>query len=153
MSITAEKVGRDLHITMEGVDGVFVIRPLPGLAGLQITDVYLQAAGGASAAEMEAAFILAVDGGRENAITGRWEPVPAEERTNYNRIARELSQAEAEEILMPAFLWQTTLGIDGVKAYIEGGGGLAGTVKATGALSQRLGLLARRTSPAASVSA
>jgi hypothetical protein len=150
MTVTAEKVGRDLHLKMEGVDDVFVIRPLPGLAGVQITDAYLRAAGGMSAADMEAAFIMAVDGARENAITGRWEPPPAEERTNYNRVARELSQSEAEEILMPAYLWQTTLGIDGVNAYLEGGGGLQGTLKATGALSRRLGLLARPTSPAAS---
>lgn len=146
MTVTAEKVGRNLHITMEGVDP-FVVRPLPGLAGVQITDAYIHAAGGMSAAEMEAAFIMAVDGARENAITGRWEPVPQDERTNYTRIGKELSQAEAEEILMPAFLWQTTLGLEGVKAYLEAGGGLAGTLKATGALSRRLGLFARRTSP------
>lgn len=149
MTVTAEKVGRNLHLTMEGVDP-FVVRPLPGLAGVQITDAYIHAAGGMSAAEMEAAFIMAVDGARENAITGRWEPVPTDERTNYTRIGKELSQAEAEEILMPAFLWQTTLGLEGVKAYLEAGGGLAGTLKATGALSRRLGLLARQTSPRAS---
>jgi len=152
MTVTAEKVGRNLVLTMEGVEP-FTVRPLPGLAGIQITDAYIHAAGGMSAADMEAAFVMAVDGARENTITGRWEPVPAEERANYNRIARELSQAEAEEILMPAFLWQTTLGMDGVKAYLEGGGGLAGTLKATGALSRRLGLLARTTSPEASATA
>lgn len=146
--ITAEKVGRDLHIRLEGVDAPFVVRPLPGLAGVQITETYLGTAGGnPTVLDMDAAFRIAVDGGRQNAITGRWEPVPIEQQTNYNRIGLELSQDEAESILMPAFLWQTTLGLDGVKAYIEGGEGLAGTLKATGALFQRLGRLLPRTSP------
>lgn len=149
MTVTAEKQGRNLVLTLEGVDP-FMVRPLPGLAGVQITDAYIHAAGGMSAAEMDDAFRMAVDGARENAITGRWEPLPIEEQANYARIGRELSQAEAEEILMPAFLWQTTLGMDGVNAYLEAGGGLPGTLKATGALSRRLGLLARRTSPKAS---
>lgn len=146
--ITAEKVGRDLHITLDGVDGPFVVHPLPGLAGIQITETYLGVAGGAPAIrDMQSAMVMAVDGARQNSLTGRWEPVPAEEQTNYTRIGLELSQDEAESILMPAFLWQTTLGLDGVKAYIEGGGGLPGTLKATGALSRRLGLLLRPTSP------
>lgn len=149
MSITAEKVGRNLHLTMEGVDGAFVIHPLPGNAGLQITQTYLTAnVGQASTKEWTDALIMAVDGARHNAITGRWEPVPEAEQTNFHRIGMELSQDESEGIIMPAFFWQTVLGLDGVKAYIEAGEGLAGTLKAAGALSQRLGLLARRTSPA-----
>lgn len=151
--ITAKKVGRNLEITLEGV-APFVVRPLPGLAGVQVTDTYLGTAGGAPGIEeMEAAFVMAVDGARQNALTGVWEPVPVEDRTNYTRIGLELSQAEAELILMPAFLWQTTLGMDGVNAYIEAGGGLPGTLKATGALSRRLGLLARPTSPKGSATA
>lgn len=149
MTVTAEKVGRNLHITMEGVDP-FVVRPLPGLAGLQITDAFINTAGGMSAEEMDAAFRMAFDGARQNALTGRWEPLPEAEQTNYTRMGLELSQVEAEEVLMPAFLWQTTLGIDGVRAYLDAGGGMAGTLKAMGALSRRLGLLARRTSPKAS---
>ena len=31
---------------------------------------------------------------------------------------------------MPAFFWQTILGMDGVKAYLEGGEGLSGTLRA-----------------------
>lgn len=77
----------------------------------------------------------------------RWVPVPEEQQTNFNRVGEELSQDEAEAILMPAFFWQTILGMDGVKAYLEGGEGLSGTLKATGALSRRLGLLVRPTSP------
>lgn len=149
MSITAEKVGRDLHITMDGVDGAFVIRPLPGRAGLAITETYLMSSAGQGNGKAFAdALIMAVDGARQNAVTGIWEPVPEAEQTNFARIGAELSQAESEGILMPAFFWQTILGVEGVKAYIDGGEGLTGTLKAAGALTARLGLLARRTSPA-----
>lgn len=154
MTVHAEKVGRDLHLTFDGIEQPFIIHPLPGRAGVQITDTYLAVSAGSDRAkEMTEALQMAVDGGRQNAITGRWEPVPDEDQTNFNRIGLELSQDEAESILMPAFFWQTVLGLDGVKVYIEGGEGLAGTLKATGALSRRLGLLARPTSPRASETA
>lgn len=146
MSVTATKVGRDLHLQFEGVDAPFVIRPLPGRAGLQITDTYLAISGGENRAQdLTQALQIAVDGAvREG---DRWVPVPEDQQTNFNRIGEELSQDEAESILMPAFFWQTILGMDGVKAYLEGGEGLSGTLKATGALSRRLGLLVRPTSP------
>lgn len=154
MTVHAEKVGRDLHLTFDGIEQPFIIHPLPGRAGVQITDTYLAvSAGNNRTKEMTEAFQIAVDGARQNAFTGRWEPLPDEEQTNFNRIGLELSQGEAEAILMPAFFWQTVLSMDGVKAYIEGGEGLTGTLKATGALSRRLGLLARRTSPEASATA
>ncbi len=152
MAVTASKVGRDLHITVEGIDHPFVIRPLPGRAGVQITDTYLKGSvGGAGQDDILDALIIAVDGGVFDGE--RWVPVPEAEQTNFTRIGFELSQAESEAVLMPAFFWQTVLGMDGVNAYIEGGEGLAGTLKAVGALSRRLGLLARPTSPStASVS-
>ena len=146
MSVTATKVGRDLHLQFEGVDAPFVIHPLPGRAGLQITDTYLAISGGENRAQdLTQALQIAVDGAvREG---DRWVPLPDDQQTNFNRIGDELSQDEAEAILMPAFFWQTILGMDGVKAYLEGGEGLSGTLKATGALSRRLGLLVRPTSP------
>ncbi|GAA1915318.1 hypothetical protein GCM10009775_04720 [Microbacterium aoyamense] len=145
---TATKVGRDLHITpFEGMDPI-VVRPLPGRAGVQITNTYLGVAAGQNKAkEWTDALIMAVDGARQNSLTGLWEPVPEAEQLNYARIGNELSQDEAEAVIMPAFFWQTILGLDGVKAYIEGGEGLSGTLKATGALSRRLGLLSQPTSP------
>ncbi|MEJ6554027.1 hypothetical protein PQI51_03190 [Microbacterium esteraromaticum] len=144
--ITAHKDGRNLVLTMEGVDDPFVIRPLPGHAGRAITDTYLTSvAGGSTAVDLTAALQMAVDGAVLNG--DRWEPRPDAEQANFNRIGMELSQEESELILMPAFFWQTILGMDGVRAYIEGGEGLAGTLKASGALTARLGLLARRTSP------
>lgn len=148
MTIHAEQVGRDLHIRVEGIDAPFVVRPLPGRAGLQVTDTYLSGAGGtARADEMANAMVMAVDGAIYDPDTDRWGPVPEDQQANYTRIGFELSQAEAESVLMPAFFWQTTLGIAGVKAYIDGGEGIAGTVKATGALAQRLAIFARKTSP------
>ena len=146
MSVTATKVGRDLHLQFEGVDAPFVIRPLPGRAGLQITDTYLAISGGENRAQdLTQALQIAVDGAVRDGE--RWVPVPEDQQTNFNRIGDELSQDEAESILMPAFFWQTILGMDGVRAYLEGGEGLSGTLKATGALSRRLGLLVRPTSP------
>lgn len=145
--IEASKQGRNLVLTIEGLDP-FVIKPLNGRAGVQITDTYLRSgAGRASAKEFSDALIMAVDGARQNAITGLWEPVPEEEQHNFARIGDELSQSEGELVIMPAFFWQTILGMDGVSAYIEGGEGLAGTLKASGALSHRLALLAPTTSP------
>lgn len=143
--LNATKDGRNLVLTMEGVDP-FVIRPLPGHAGRQITDTYLTSvSGGASPTDLTAALQMAVDGAVLDG--GRWVPRPDDEQVNFNRIGMELSQEESELIIMPAFFWQTILGMDGVRAYIEGGEGLAGTLKASGALTARLGLLARRTSP------
>lgn len=146
--IDAKKDGRNLVLTLDGVDP-FVIRPLPGHAGRQITETYLTSvAGGSTTVDVTAALQMAVDGA---VLDGdRWVPRPEAEQANFNRMGMELSQEEAELIIMPAFFWQTILGMDGVKAYIEGGEGLAGTLKASGALTARLGLLARRTSPKAS---
>jgi len=143
--IDAKKDGRNLVLTMEGLEP-FVIRPLPGHAGRQITDVLIGSMGGVAAGpDFAAALQIAVDGA---VLDGdRWIPVPTADQTNFNRIGLELSQAEAEQILMPAFFWQTILGMDGIRLYIEGGEGLAGTLKAAGALSTRLGLLVPRTSP------
>lgn len=145
--IQAEQQGRDLVLTMEGLDP-FVIKPLPGRAGVQVTDTYINGTSGAvRAEEMAAAMIMCVDGAVFDEDTDRWVPVPLEERHNYTRIELEMRQAEAELILMPAFFWQSTLGIDGVKAYVGEGGGLAGTLKATGALFRRLAIFERKTSP------
>lgn len=141
--IDATKDGRNLVITLQGVDP-FVVHPLPGHAGRQITDTYLTTLSGQTA-DLTAALQMAVDGA---ILDGdRWVPRPEAEQINFNRLGMELSQDEAEMIIMPAFFWQTILGMDGVRAYIEGGEGLAGTLKASGALTARLGLLARRTSP------
>lgn len=147
--VTASEVGRDLHLTVEGV-APFVVRPLPGRIGEQITSTYLSAAVGAATTEdMTDAFRMAVDGG---VLDGeRYVPLPVEEQHNYNRIQDELRTAEAESILMPAFLWQTVLGLSGVTAFIKGGEGVAGGVKALWALTARLGISPSRTSPSSAL--
>ena len=52
---------------------------------------------------------------------------------------------------MPAFLWQTVLGLPGVTAFIQGGEGVAGGVKALWALTVRLGISPSRTSPSSAL--
>lgn len=147
--VTASEVGRDLHLTVEGV-APFVVRPLPGRVGEQITSTYLSAAvGAASTEDMTDAFRMAVDGAVKDG--DRFVPLPEEEQHNYNRIQDELRTAEAESILMPAFLWQTVLGVTGVTAFIEGGEGVAGGVKALWALTARLGISPSRTSPSSAL--
>lgn len=149
--VTATEVGRDLHLTVEGV-APYIVRPLPGRIGEQITATYLEAAvGRASTEEMTDAFRIAVDGG---VLDGdRYVPRPEAEQHNYNRLQDELRTAEAESILMPAFLWQTVLGLSGVTAFIEGGEGVAGGVKALWALTARLGISPSRTSPSSALDA
>ncbi|MEW2459815.1 hypothetical protein [Microbacterium sp. K41] len=147
--VTATEVGRDLHLTVEGV-APFIVRPLPGRIGEQITSTYLKSAVGAVATEeMEDAFRIALDGGVKDG--DRFIPRPEAEQHNYNRIQDELRTAEAESILMPAFLWQTVLGLAGVNAFIEGGEGVAGGVKALWALTVRLGISPSRTSPSSAL--
>lgn len=147
--VTASEVGRDLHLTVEGV-APYVVRPLPGRIGEQITSTYLEAAvGRATTTDMTDAFRMAVDGGVKDG--DRYVPVPESEQHNYNRIQDELRTAEAESILMPAFLWQTVLGLTGVTAFIEGGEGVAGGVKALWALTARLGISPSRTSPSSAL--
>lgn len=146
--ITTERHGRNLHIIVEGVDDPYVIRPLPGNAGVQVTETYLGSAGGiANGPEFLDALIMAVDGAVYDPETRRWAPVPEEQRTNYNRLGMELRQAEAELVIMPAFFWQSILGDEGVRLYLEGGEGTAGALKATGAMAGRLRILQNRPSP------
>lgn len=146
--ISTARVGRNLHITVEGVDDPYVIRPLPGHAGVQITATYLDSAGGlGTAEELADALIMAVDGATYDAEADRWVPVPEDQRTNYNRIGFDLRQSEAEMVLMPAYFWQTVLGDDGVRLYLEGGEGLGGSLKVLAAMRGRQELLQRRTSP------
>lgn len=145
MGTRIEKHGRNLHIWPEGIDEPFVIKPLPGRAGVQITDAYLKSIADGGGPLLLAALQIAVDGGRQNAITGQWEPLPDDEQTNFNRIGLELSQDESESVIYPAFFWQTLLGMSGVKIYLEAGEGLTGTLKAAGALAQRLGRFVPRT--------
>lgn len=145
MPITTERVGRNLHIFVEGIDEPFVARPLPARGGIQITDTYLAVSVHREGPEdLLKALIMAVDGGHPDEASGRWEPVPEDEQTTYNRIGLELSQEESEDVLLAAFFWQTVLGDSGVRTFIDGGCGLAGTLRAASALTARLAQLPHR---------
>jgi len=147
MSPIATQVGRNLHLTMEGLDP-FIVKPLPGNAGLQATDAYLSmATGNGDQTEVTLGIVMALDGAVHNKETDVWEPVPEAERINSNRLGTELSAAEMEDVSMAAFFWQTILGPAGVNVYLENGGGVGGHTKAMWALVTRLGLSPRLTSP------
>lgn len=150
--IKAEQVGRCLHLTVEGIDAPFVIAPLPGRAGMQITNTYLEGTvGKADQHEVLNALRIAIDGGQKDPETGTYVPLDEADQTNYNRIQDELRTEEGESIMLPAFFWQTVLGMAGVNAYIEGGEGLAGGSKALWALAARLGLSPSTTSPSSAL--
>lgn len=149
--ITATQEGRNLHLHVEGLDP-FIVRPLPGNAGMQVTDTYLKmATGTGNQVDVTLALVMALDGARLNEGTNLWEPVPETERDNSNRIGTELSAAEMEDVSMAAFFWQTILGPAGVNTYLENGGGVGGHTKAMWALVTRLGLSPLLTSPSSAL--
>lgn len=146
--ITAEQVGRNLHITVEGVEPAYVVRPLPGRAAIQITDTYLAGASGAEGTiAITEALQIAFDGGVFDPEAGVFHAAPEDAQPNFARASMELSLTETNSVLLAAFFWQTLLGIDGVNEFIRGGEGVAGTVKALRALVQRTGHFALLTSP------
>jgi len=150
-AITATQEGRNLHLHVEGLDP-FIVKPLPGNAGMEATDTYLNmATGTGSQVDVTLALVMALDGGVHNTETDRWEPVPEKERTNSNRLGTELSTAEMEDVSMAAFFWQTILGPAGVNTYLTNGGGVGGHTKAMWALVTRLGLSPLLTSPSSAL--
>lgn len=151
MAIRATQEGRNLHLHVEGLEP-FIIKPLPGEAGYKITESYLnQARGGGDQLEATLALVMAVDGAVHDPETDTWNPVPEQDRENSNRMGKELSTAETEDVAMAAFFWQTILGLSGVNIYLEGGGGVAGHTKALTAMVQRLGLSPLLTSPSSAL--
>lgn len=138
--------GRDLHILIEGVDDPFVIRPLPGRRGQQLTEYFLRIASqqpldGLPDAPPDMATVLnwAVNGVDEN---GDW----ITDGENSHRVFNALSLEEGQDVLLPAFYWSTVLGIKGVQEYFSVGG-MAGGVKALGSLVSILGISPLVTSP------
>lgn len=149
--ITAQQDGRNLRLTVEGISEPFIIRPIPGNAGHQITDVYIRTlARAAEPHEMALALAIALDGAQRTE-SGSWAPVEPEDRVNASRLGDEVSAAEGEDISMAAFFWQTVLNVAGVNAYLSGGGGVGGLEKATWALVHRLGLSPETTSPSSAL--
>ncbi|MDJ0323167.1 hypothetical protein QMG61_05240 [Cryobacterium sp. PH31-AA6] len=128
--ITTTIQGRSLAIHVDGIEESFIIAPLGGRQGQALTETFLNiVAGNLSPAGMDDVLAEAVG------------PVV------YERIREELSLHEAESVLLPAFYWQTVLGLDGVNAYISGGEGLAGSKKALELLILTLGISPTQTAP------
>ncbi len=141
--VRAEQIGRDLHLHVDGVAEPYVVRPLPGVVGKELTVAFLSGSVASDGAAMEDVLRIAVDGGTLEDGTLR----PTAEPQLYTRIHEELSLAEAESVLLPAFYFQTVLGFGGVQSYLEGGEGLAGQVKALRALIARTEISPPPTSP------
>lgn len=157
-TVSASIKGRNLALALDGIDEPFIIPPLPGSAGHQITATYLAKAHPltseeVSDAEVTEALMIAVDGGLKDAETGRWAPREAGERPVWDRVQAELQLSEAADVIMPAFLWQTVLGGRGVTAYFEAGGGDAGMLRGLLELVARLGIGGAQVSPSETVSA
>ncbi len=151
--VSAALQGRDLAITVEGVESPFVIRPLPGRMGKHLTDLYLRTmARELPPTQMEDVFRIALDGGQwaDDAHTVL-VPLPEDQQPVWARCDDELSQAEGQDVLHLAFFWQTVLGMTGVNSYIEAGGGFAGGVKTLGFLTQTLGISPLTTSPSSAL--
>jgi len=148
--ITASTEGRNLRLDVEGIDEPFIIKPLPGNAGYQLTDTFLRTnIGQATPAEMNEALAMALDGGIKDG--DKWLPVPESQRFNSRRLGDEVSLGEAEDIAMAALMWQTVLQDAGVNIYLNAGGGVEGLSKATGALVARMGLSSQLTSPSSAL--
>lgn len=134
MTTTAVEVGRNLHITVEGIDEPYVIAPLPGFAGERATELFLSIAARQVAPEqLLEVWQLAVDGVKDDDTTVVDGP-------NFRRIGRELRLVEQDSVVQAAFYWQTAVGIDGVNALLSGGAGLAGAKKALELLIWTLGI-------------
>jgi len=150
-AITATQEGRNLHLHVEGLDP-FIVKPLPGKAGMAMTDAYLQTATGAGDPQTMPLFLaMALDGATHDPDTDEWLPVPLEERANGNRMDMELSVGEIEDVAMCAMFWQTILNDSGVSIYLGEGGGVGGHTKAMWALVTRLGLSPLLTSPSSAL--
>jgi hypothetical protein len=143
--ISAAVQGRDLAITVEGSE-TFVVAPLPGRQGEHLTNLYLLT----MTRELPAATMNDVlDGGvwvMDGEPLERWvegadlKPKPEAERHVLNQMRDSISQTEQQDVLHAAFFWQTVLGLDGVQAYIQAGGGLAAGVKTLRFLVSTLGV-------------
>lgn len=140
--LTTARAGRNLVITVDGVDEPFIVPPLPGNAGREATYAYLQVAGGSrgdkAATEISDAMAMCIDGGRLNPDDDHWYPNPPADRPNFTRIGNELREEEGEAVLMVAFFWQSILGDEGVRLYLEGGAGTRGSLRALVALVARV---------------
>ena len=128
--INATLQGRNLAIHMDGIEEDFIIPPLNGRKGQDLTNRFINIAAGKLSPE-------GTDQMMRDAVGD----------AAYERVQDELSLSEGESILLPALYWQTVLGLDGVNAYISGGEGIAGAKKALELLIWTLGISPTQTAP------
>jgi len=130
MTTTATLQGRNLAIHIDGIEEPFIIPPLGGRRGQALTNLFIEiVASQRPGSEMEAVLEEAVGA------------------AVYERVQDELSLSEGQSVLLPAFYWQTVLGLDGVDAYLSGGEGMAGAKKALLLLTMSLGISLTQTAP------
>jgi len=157
---TQTESGRALILTLTQNDDEdpiepFIVQPLPMKIGRQLTAEYLQMAvrpehpdpllPEMTQERKEDIFTICIDGADPDGnvrTDENGDPI----RPQRDRADALLSQAEGEELLIKAFMWQTIVGMDGLKAFDEGNGGTAGALKAIRLLQMRLGLLPSTTS-------
>lgn len=127
----ASKVGRDLHLSVQGLDP-FVIKPLNGRRGLELSNLWLDIALGIDVGlGAGAALFRAVDGVGPD---GEW----IERGPIATRMESELSLEEGYVAMHAALIWQTILGMPGVEKFIADGGGHDANLKAYRELTSRL---------------
>lgn len=152
--IRAEQQGRRLVLTVEVGDDEpviepFVILPLPMETGRLLTAEYLAfvTPGGLPGIEpltperKVEIFQVALDGADPETHAPHLDADGQPIIPQYKRAEAQLTQAEGEELLIKAFMWHTIVGIDGILAFDEAGGGTAGALKAIRLLASRTGLL------------
>lgn len=147
MTIRAEQKGRLLTLTVDGGDefGItpFTIAPASAKVGRALSQAFILLSTRVAVMDPEqiaAMYRTALDGGT---INDDGEFVPVEGGTNYDRAENELSQVEAAEFTHKVFMWQSLVGMDGIKAFDEGAAGgnqVTGMVKSLRLLSDKLGL-------------
>lgn len=137
MTIKAEQVGRRLVLTVTDENGAavfepYIVEPVPMKAGRQLTADYLAVASqtGTVSVERQAGMF------RE-----------ALNEHNAARAEEEVSQVEGDELCVKALMWQTVIGMDGIRAFDNAGGGVAGMVKALRLLTGMSAALPSPTSP------
>jgi hypothetical protein len=132
--IKAELQGRRLILTVETADDEtpiepYRVEPLSGKVGRQLSMDYS----------------LMLVGQTPDGFNIGDAMITATGQENYDRLSDELRQEEAEQIIQAAFYWQTAIGMDGVRAILEGGVG--GMGKASALFAQRMAPLLPPTSP------
>ena len=169
--------GRQLVLTVEGIDTPFRVDPLPAKRGKYLTEqfilvslgqgtiqagesIFIESFGPANYSRMSGLYVDEFD--RDGAYLQTWGPDGthtidwAEAKfpdgfTPGKFLARDeildeepldgepIREEEGQSLALCAFYWQSIVGMEAVKAFIEEGEGTTGSLKALGLLRIRLG--------------